>query len=299
MAQPPVPDLELELSKFRSDVEAVRRYGASHPDQYVEELFENEPDIRLIVLMVGDHLGEHGAALRELVQHPNQLEVRRTPFSRSKLDEILQEVEGIIRSCPGAFTQFSTGRGRVNIQLAADQEALASRLHDQFGDAIEILLGVFRYPPRDDDPEEETSIVTRPQLTLLPGDEFEVSLEGENSVVSGGTTTAKLRIKNFGSLEAVIRTNGAVTARVIDPKTGEGVGGFVGFQTAPLLTFRILPGEAVSIPLLIGTTSSVQSLGYAVPPGPWAIEVPIQIEGRGQFRTSLLPILVQPSQSTD
>ena len=56
LTQSPAPDLELEHSKFNSDVAAVRRYGESHPDDYVEELFESEPHILLIVLMVGDNL---------------------------------------------------------------------------------------------------------------------------------------------------------------------------------------------------------------------------------------------------
>lgn len=44
MNHPPSPDFETEHSKFRSDLEAVRRYGESHANDYVEELFENEPE---------------------------------------------------------------------------------------------------------------------------------------------------------------------------------------------------------------------------------------------------------------
>jgi hypothetical protein len=103
MAQPPDPDLEREHSKFRSDVEAVRRYGEIHADEFVEELFENEPHIRLVVLMVGDRLAEHEAALRELVQHPKQLEVQRTPFPKSQLEEIRRELNTTAKNRPGAF----------------------------------------------------------------------------------------------------------------------------------------------------------------------------------------------------
>ena len=138
--------------------------------------------------------------------------------------------------------------------------------------------------------------VAPPPLPLLPLEEFKVSLEGEIVVESGGTTSGVLRIHNRGSAEAVIDTNGGVTARVVDPHTGEGVGGFVGAQAAPLVKYRIAPNSTGSIPLLVGTASSVRSLGYAIPPGSWAIEVPIQIEGRGMFRTSLLPILIQQGQ---
>jgi hypothetical protein len=298
MVQPPAPDLETEHSKFRSDLEAVRRYGESHADDYVEELFENEPHIRLIVLMVGDHLAEHEVALRELVDHPNQLEVRRTPFPRSQLEEIRREVNDTASNNSGAFMQRGIARGRVNVQLAADREDLAASFHQRFGDAVELRVGVFPYPSasRSDNQEKEPPAVARPKLPLLPSEEFEVVLEDEIVVSSGGTKSGKLRIHNRGSAEVVIETTGGVTARVVDSQTGDGVGGFVGAQAAPLIKYRIAPGETVSIPLLVGTTSSVRLLGYAVPPGSWAIEVPIQIEGRGKFRTSLLPILILPSE---
>jgi hypothetical protein len=297
MVQPPVPDLELEHSKFNSDVEVVRRYGESHADDYVEELFENEPHIRLIVLMVGDNLAEHEAALRELVRYPDQLEVRRTPFPRSRLEEIRQEINDTVTSRPRAVMGFGIGRGRVNVKLAADQEALAASFHERFGNAVELRVGVFPYPPAPgtDDQQKGPPAAARPKLPLLPSEEFEVGLEGEIVVSSGGTKGGVLRIHNRGSTESVIETNGGVTARVVDPATGDGVGGFFGFQTAPLITFRIAPGARISIPLLVGTASSVKSLGYAIPPGEWAIEVPIQIEGRGQFRSPLLPILIQAS----
>jgi hypothetical protein len=298
MAQPPVPEPESEHSKFRSDVVAVRRYGELHPDDYVEELFENEPPIRLVVLMAGDRLAEHEAALRELVEHPNQLEVRPTPFPRSQLEEIRQSLNAMATNLPGAFIQWGIGRGRVNIQLAADQEELAATFHERFGEAVELRVGVFPYPPVPgaDHWEKGPPAVAGPQLPLLPSEEFEASLEGEIVVVSGETNRGVLRIHNRGSAEATIDTNGAVTARVVDPQSGEGVGGFVGAQAAPLIKFRIASDGTVSIPLLVGTTSSVRSLGYAIPAGSWAIEVPIQIEGRGTFRTSLLPILIEHSQ---
>jgi hypothetical protein len=175
---------------------------------------------------------------------------------------------------------------------------LAAIFHERFGDSVELRVGVFPYPPESaaDHQEKGPPAVARPKLPLLPSEEFEVGLEDEIVVSSGRTKRGVLRIHNRGSAEVVIDTNGGVTARVVDSQTGEGVGGFVGAQAAPLIKYRIAPGGKASIPLLVGTTSSVRSLGYSVPPGAWAIEVPIQIEGRGQFRTSLLPILILPSK---
>ena len=189
----------------------------------------------------------------------------------------------------------------MEVRLAADQEALAASLHERYGDAVELTVGVFPYPPSSevDDAAVGDRATARPQLPLLPEDEFEVGLGGEIVVPSGGTVHGSLRLRNCGSAEVVIETNGGVTARVVDPETGDGVGGFFGLQMAPLITFRIPPGGTASIPLTVGTASSVRNLGYAIAPGRWAIEVPIQIEGRGRFRTPQLPILIQVAQGGD
>jgi hypothetical protein len=55
------------------------------------------------------------------------------------------------------------------------------------------------------------------------------------------------------------------------------IGGFLSWQTLPLILFRIAPGATERVPLLIGTTSSVPSLGYAIPPGTWALRVTLTL----------------------
>jgi hypothetical protein len=87
-------------------------------------------------------------------------------------------------------------------------------------------------------------------------------------------------------------TNGQVTARVVDTRTRRGVGGYSGAQTLPLVLFRVPAGESAEIPLLVGTASVDPALGYAVPPGQWAIEVTLGIVDRGNFRAPPLPISI-------
>ncbi len=159
--------------------------------------------------------------------------------------------------------------GGVDVQLAADQLKLAAQLHDRFGDVVKLRVGVFPYPPASGtvDHAKGSTSVARPTLPLLPVEEFDVHLESEIVVGSGATARGALRIHNRGRADVVIDTSGCVTAHVVDPQTGSAVGGFFGFQTVPLIKFRIPPAGTVSIPLLVGTTSSVRTLGYAVHPG--------------------------------
>lgn len=77
----------------------------------------------------------------------------------------------------------------------------------------------------------------------------------------------------FGdSADLKIATNGHLTTAVVDPVTGEVIGGFAGAQIAPLITFQVPPGLTERIPMLTGTASFTPRLGYAVPPGSWGIQ---------------------------
>lgn len=69
-----------------------------------------------------------------------------------------------------------------------------------------------------------------------------------------------------------------------------------GPQIAPLIMFGVAPGATGRIPLLIGTASFTPELGYAVPPGSWGIQVPLDLEWHPHHRearlTPVLPLTV-------
>jgi len=126
--------------------------------------------------------------------------------------------------------------------------------------------------------------------------EIEVELDGAATVRSGQTLRHGLLIRNLTGQELEIATNGQVTATIVDPGTGEVVGGFAGFQTLPLIIFRVAPGAAERIPLLIGTASLVPPLGYTVPAGTWGIQAELTLgpDPRDSIRrrTPVLPITI-------
>ena len=133
-----------------------------------------------------------------------------------------------------------------------------------------------------------------------------VELEAPIVVASGHHTRGALRIHNTGTDPIVIATNGQVTAQVVDPRTGQVVGRYAGFQTLPGIYFRADAGSTVVVPVLVGTASVSPDLGYVVPAGEWAIQVVLDLEegegSRGQsgadrparrrLRAPLLPITV-------
>jgi hypothetical protein len=217
------------------------------------------------------------------------LELHWSPYPRTFLEEIDVEIRDLATSAgSGVFKRWGVGQGVVSVVLRASEEALAADLRERYGDAVDLAVGVFRYPgmvplhPLMDPPGE------RPPL--LPTHLAVVSTPEGLTVQSGNDLMSTLVARNNYPAELAVETNGQVTALVVDPKTGERVGGFTGAQHLPRVLFRIAPGGTTEIPLVVGTASFLQGLGYAVTPGRWSIEVILRIIDHGRYRTPLLPI---------
>jgi hypothetical protein len=179
------------------------------------------------------------------------------------------------------------------ISLAAWAVDIATELTERFGADVDITVGYLHFPDGGYYRAGRPVAAARPPVEpLLSADEVSVSLDEPIEVKSGHDLRSVLRIRNHKTGEIVVRTNGQVTARIVDPASGEIVGGFAGSQRMPLISFRIAPGEQLPVPLLVGTASRVAALGYAVPPGQWLIEVPLELEDRGRYTTPHLPITV-------
>ena len=292
----PMRDLELEHSKLKGDIELVRNYGEAHPDAWVDLWIENEPSVRIVVVFVGNDVDDHEATLRSLVAHPDQLEIHRSDrYSRAYLEGIEVKVRQMATTAErGSFRSWGIGRGRLNVNVQAARKELAQLLLESYGDAVKLRVGFLSYPDpmmNDTDmPRRSAPVPERPPL--LPAQEIWVSVDDGLEVRSGEHLQSVLHIHNDGPSEIVVLTNGAVTARVVDPQTEVVVGGYEFAQTMPGIQYGVAPRGSAEVPLLVGTASTNPLLGYCVPPGRRAIEVSLNLEDRGVFRTPLLPIEV-------
>jgi hypothetical protein len=276
-------------------MEVVQIYGKSHPETWVQALWENEPSVRIVAILTGPDIGEHEVALRGLVQHPDQLAVRWAPWSFARLEEIRTEVTSMAKAAePGVFSGWGMGRAVVAIRLRADQEDLAKELRDRYGEAVDLTVGSLHFPndSQSDGEASAQSSTSVADLPPLPSDAADIWLESQIEVQSGRNANGVLMVHNLGTDDIIVMTNSQVTPRVIDPAGPEVIGIYAGAQTMPLVRFTARPGEVVKIPLLIGTACPSARLGYATPPGQWELELVLNLEGQGSFRVAGLPITV-------
>jgi hypothetical protein len=234
-------DLDLEHAKLRADVEVVRGYGEAHPEAWVGLRFENEPSVRIVALFAGPDLRLHEDALRQMVSYPDQLELRASPWPQARLNSIRDEVRQMATSAEmGLFSGWGgTSQGRLEVSLRADGEPVAAQLKERFGDAIDITIGFLHYPDCQFSGLVGQLLANASQQRprVLP-DALRVALEDPLEVRSGENSRGAMRLINDGPGEIVVQTNGQVTAVVIDPDTGDVVGGYSGAQALPRLRHR-------------------------------------------------------------
>lgn len=194
---------------------------------------------------------------------------------------------------PKALTGYPDPRSDIGrrppfrIHLAAWATDVAAELHDRFGSDVELTVGALPYPPRAGGPVRRIGAAAP---VVDPG-LLRIEPSGPLSVRSGRTERFELSFTNHSDADVTIHSNGQLTAVVVDPRTDRVVGGFAGAQTLQLVIARIPPGTTREFPLLVGTASFDESLGYAVQPGEWAVRADAQVDGN-RLSTPTWPLVV-------
>ena len=197
---------------------------------------------------------------------------------RETLVRLLAEQPDALRAYPGV--DRDEGAPPYFIELAAWAEEAAAGLDRQFGDGVHLTVGALPYPPGR---TPRWPRRPRPEpVPLLAADEAEVELDGPAVVRSGYELRHGLLVRDRSGVGLAFATSGQVTGAVVDLDTGDVVGGFSGWLASVLVVFRVPPNGTEQIPLLIGTASCTERLGYVVPPGDWGVRATLRIMPDGE-----------------
>jgi hypothetical protein len=166
------------------------------------------------------------------------------------------------------------GAGRVvSVGLRSTGEDLASQIHATYGEAVEIAVGLFPYPPPNP-PQRgclhfQDAVQRHPPLATI--------VAVEKAVVAGTFYAGTVRITNTGLLPFQLDTSSNFSLFLFRPgdsdPTGLSEGGSMGTGFARSLD----GGESVEFPASGGTASCDLALGYVLPAGTYAVRALIEV----------------------
>jgi hypothetical protein len=268
-------DKELIQSVLRGDLELIAGYGEEHPEAWAGAWFDNEPAVRIVAAFTGD-VAQHDAALRPTLRYPGRFVVERREHSLSSLRRMRQEIERTLEQRTTEtgrpiLTSIGEGKAVIRVALRADQEVLAGELAARYGSAVELRVGAFGFPDRG---RSHPQPAVRPALEEWTFDGLETSVEVDQAVLAvGDDGHGRLVLRNGSSERIGPLGSGQPLSGSLLNASFEVIGGYSGWIAGTGLIIDLAPGRSASIPVIYGTASAREDLGYAVPPGTYWLKV--------------------------
>jgi hypothetical protein len=257
-----------EQQRISSDVDLAIAYGADHSDEYASVRYENGPRVRMVIGFTA-HIEEHCAALRAILEYPDEFEIIRQPVTELRLEEIRQAIAARYREL---MRSVGRGAGVIHLALRADGQDAAAEVLAEYGELVEITVGLLPYPDRfGGDP------MCEPLVGPIAGDSQLVAVAqlAANSVRSGLDFRGTVTVRNTGADAFDFQSGPRHAAVVFKPGSGSPSGFWTGGMDAVGFGKLLPPGESVELELVGGTASCDPALGYALPPGQYEVRVPV------------------------
>jgi len=164
--------------------------------------------------------------------------------------------------------------GVVKVGLRASAEELARELQAKYGDAIELSVGLFPYPP----PAEAQRACLHIRQTVLEHFPLVADVEIDRPIVSGTPYEGKVRLTNAGPTPFDLQTSSSFGLFLFRPGESDPIGmselGSMGTGRGAALT----PGASLQLQGFGGTASCDLALGYAVPAGAYEARALVDYE---------------------
>ena len=262
-----------EAQRIAADAEAAQQYGAEHPDEFASLRFENGPRVRLVIGFTAN-LAEHCAALRELLAFPEEFELIRQERTEVELHELQEQIVDVAR--PFLVSAGSRAEGVIEVVLRADGEEVAGQLVAQYGDLVDVTVGLLSFPERSrPDGLTTCSPATGPPRADTP---LRASLVLESDVISSGADfRATVTVMNSGVGEFDFDSGSPLTALVYRPGGSEAIGTFSGAIGGVGIGKTLRPLETIDVDVIGGTASCDPALGYALPPGSYEARAVVDV----------------------
>jgi hypothetical protein len=214
--------------------------------------------------------------------HPGRLVVESRQHSLSDPRRVREEIERSLRqrqAQAGRRILASAGIGKavISVGLRADQEHVASELASRYGSAVELRVGFFDFP-------ERRRSRPRPPATPspAPGEQafegLEMSVEVDQRVLAAGDDGhGRLVLRNSSPERTGPLGTGQPQAGSLLNSSLEAVGGYSGAVAGTGRFIDLAPGASASLPVIFGTASTREDLGYVLPPGRYWLRVQMHL----------------------
>lgn len=257
-----------EQQRIGGDVDVAIAYGADHPDEFASVRYENGPRVRMVIGFTA-HIEEHCAALRAILEYPDEFEIIRQPATELRLEQIQEALATRYREL---MRSVGRGAGVIHLVLRADGQDAAAEVLAEYGELVEITVGLLPYPDRfGGDPACEALVGP------IAGDSQLVAVAHveARSVRSGLDFRGTVTVRNTGADAFDFQSGPRHAAVVFKPGSESPSGFYTGGMDAVGFGKRLAPGESVDLELVGGTASCDPALGYALPPGQYEVRVPV------------------------
>jgi hypothetical protein len=188
------------------------------------------------------------------------IEAPRSPTSLSPA-EIRAQIEPFMGE-EGISIGEGAG-GVIVVGLRASAEELARKLHATYGDAVQLSVGLFPYPPPD---APERTCTRLPQTAPLHAP-LAGALAVDGPVGVGEFYRGSVRLTNAGPAPYELSTSSGFTAYLFRRGETTPIGASEGGSAGTGFGKTLAPGEFVQLDAGGGTASCDLALGYALSPG--------------------------------
>ncbi|HEY0933294.1 MAG TPA: hypothetical protein VGD91_06060 [Trebonia sp.] len=267
-------------SALRGDFKIVAGYGEEHPGAWAGTWWDNEPTVRIVAAFKGD-AAPRDAALRPRLRYPGRLVVLSRPHSLSDLRRVREEIERTLRERQAqagrpVLASIAGGKAVISVDLRAGQEQVAGELASRYGSAVELRVGFFAFPDRRRS-RPGVSAGTEPEEQVVKG--LEMSVEVDQEVLQAGDDGwGRLVLRNSSPERIGLLGVGQPLVGSLLNSSLERVGGYCGAIAGTGRIIDLAPGETASLPVIFGTASTHEDLGYVLPPGRYWLSVQMRFQ---------------------